>query len=190
MRILNISNRAKQLRLNHVFNIIHGQGPSYLDDKFTRISQVHNYDTRSNTHNFYTHKSNSSNSGSFYQISIHDWADLPNNQEITQKVNFKKAVKEHLLQNLVLQLCNIGKAIPSLSLLGRAGQIEWFCGWCAFSWVGFLWYCFMSCLDLVWGEFGTIVQGLWWTCLFKCKYLLTFWFHILCNFIFSISLFM
>ena len=103
LRILNISNRAKQLRLNHVFNIIHGRGPPYLDDKFTKISQVHNYDTRSSKHNFYTHKSNSSNSGSFYQASIHDWADLPNSiKEITQKVSFKKAVKEHLLQNLAL----------------------------------------------------------------------------------------
>ena len=101
--ILNISNRAKQLRLNHVFNINHGLGPPYLDYKFTRISQVHDYNTRSSKHNFYTHKNNSSNSRSFYQASIHDWANLPNSiKEVTDKVNFKKKVKDHLLNNLTL----------------------------------------------------------------------------------------
>ena len=45
--ILNISNGAKQLELNHVFNMNHGLWPAYLDYKLTRISQVHNYNTKS-----------------------------------------------------------------------------------------------------------------------------------------------
>ena len=100
--ILNVNNRAKQLRLNHVFNIVNGLGPPYLNDKFTQVSQVHTYNTRASRHNnFYVHKSNSSNAKSFYQNSIHDWADLPNStKNISQKIIFKKAVKEHLFSTL------------------------------------------------------------------------------------------
>lgn len=101
--ILNVKNRAKQLRLNHVFKIIHSQGPPYLTDKFTKVSQVHTHNTRSSQHNFYMHKCTTSNAGSFYINGIHDWAEVPNTiKSITVYGIFKKSIKDYLLQNLIL----------------------------------------------------------------------------------------
>ena len=94
--ILNIQQRAKQLRLNHVFNIVNGCAPDYMGANFTKVSDVHNYNTRGSAHNFYVPKGNSITSGSFYHNSIHDWSSLPNSiKEINQKDAFKKAVKEY-----------------------------------------------------------------------------------------------
>ena len=47
LNILNIHNRAKQLRLfNHVFNIFNKIGPENLRSNFTRVSDIHHYRTR------------------------------------------------------------------------------------------------------------------------------------------------
>ena len=66
LNILNIHNRAKQLRLNHVFNIFNEIGPDYLRSNFTRVSDIHHYRTRHSVQqNFQVHKTTSINSGSF-----------------------------------------------------------------------------------------------------------------------------
>lgn len=102
--LLNVENRAKQLRLNHVFNIFNGLGPDYLVENFTRVSNVHNYNTRGSTHNFQVKQTNSISSGSFYHNSIQDWSSLPSSIKSigpTQKNMFKKAVKKHLSFNML-----------------------------------------------------------------------------------------
>ena len=45
VRFLNVDNRVKQHRLNHVFNIFSGTSPSYLLDHFHKISDFHRYTT-------------------------------------------------------------------------------------------------------------------------------------------------
>ena len=102
LNILNIHNRARQLRLNHVFNIFNEIGPEYLRSNFTRVSDIHHYRTRHSVQqNFQVKKTTTINSGSFYQNAIHDWASLPSAiKSISDKGNFKKAVKAHLLTQI------------------------------------------------------------------------------------------
>ena len=46
LNFFNIHNRAKQHRLNHVFDVFNERGPEYLRSHFTRVSNVHQYGTR------------------------------------------------------------------------------------------------------------------------------------------------
>ena len=50
---LDTQNRSRQLRLNHMFNIFHSLGPSYFNQFFTKISDIHSYATRSSSFNFH-----------------------------------------------------------------------------------------------------------------------------------------
>ena len=76
--LLNIQQRAKQLRLNPIFNTVNWCTPDYMSTNFSRVPDVHNYNTRGSTHNFYVPKGNSITFGSlYYYNSIHDWSNLP-----------------------------------------------------------------------------------------------------------------
>ena len=50
---LNTQNRSRQLKLNHMFNIFHSLGPSYLNQFFTKISNIYSHTTRSSSFNFH-----------------------------------------------------------------------------------------------------------------------------------------
>ena len=52
LNFLDIQNRAKQLMLNHVFNIFNEIGPEYLSSNFTRVLNSHNHNTRNSVQNF------------------------------------------------------------------------------------------------------------------------------------------
>ena len=65
LNFLNIQNRAKQLRLNHVFNIFNEIGPEYLRSNFTRVLNSHNHNTRNSVQNFVIPKKSTVISGSF-----------------------------------------------------------------------------------------------------------------------------
>ena len=49
VKLLDTQNRARELRFNHMFNIFHSLGPSYLNQFFTKISDVHPHTTRLST---------------------------------------------------------------------------------------------------------------------------------------------
>ena len=101
LNFLNIQNRAKQLRLNHVFDIFNEVGPDYLSSNFTRVSNVHQYSTRNSAQNFRVPKSTTIISGSFYYNAIQDWANLPSAiKSISDKPSFKKSVKTHLFNQI------------------------------------------------------------------------------------------
>lgn len=50
---LNVENRVKQLRLNHVHKIFYNKSPYYMQGNFTKIKDCHNYSTRSSDYNFF-----------------------------------------------------------------------------------------------------------------------------------------
>lgn len=54
--MLNVDDRVRQLRLNHIYNIYHGSAPSYLHANVPLISalSVRNIRTSSNEDFFYT----------------------------------------------------------------------------------------------------------------------------------------
>ena len=52
INILKVEERAKQLRLNHVYNIFHELALQYLNQIFLRVSECHSYSTRGSAYNF------------------------------------------------------------------------------------------------------------------------------------------
>ena len=99
--ILNITTRAEQLRLNHVFNIFNGTSPEYMKEHFLRISNVHSHNTRGSVFNFQVPRTKSHNAKSFYSNAIKHWNSLPENiKSIRQKHKFKKEAKAHLLTHM------------------------------------------------------------------------------------------
>ena len=66
LNVLDIQNRAKQLRLNHVFSIFNEIGPEYLRSNFTRDLNSHNHNTRNSVQNFVIPKKSTVISGFFF----------------------------------------------------------------------------------------------------------------------------
>ena len=88
LNMLNVDRRVKQMRLNHVFNIVHNTAPSYLSLNFTSTSQ---------------HYSNTRSANSLDFNAIKDWNNLPTTiKQIRNKTHFKQSVKKHLIEDLKL----------------------------------------------------------------------------------------
>ena len=97
IKLLDIQNRSRQLRLKHVHNVFHSTAPSYLNQFFTKTATIHSHATRSNPMNYFVPHVKGQTSKSFFYNSILDWNSLPNNiKGIPNKPLFKKAVKSHL----------------------------------------------------------------------------------------------
>jgi len=98
MSLLNVENRNKQLRLNHVFEIVKDKCPSYLKENFVYVKDTHSYSTRANTYNFRVPICYGKGNVTFYYCAISDWNALPDTiKKIDNKHQFKLAVKNHLL---------------------------------------------------------------------------------------------
>ena len=97
VNMLCVDDRARQLRLNHVHNIVHKRAPSYLNQNFVLVNEHHNYNTRSSAHNIVQPTALGKNSSSFYVTALKDWNCLPDNIKVIEnKGAFKNAVKRHL----------------------------------------------------------------------------------------------
>ena len=98
VNMLCVDDRVRQLRLNHVHNIVHNRAPNYLYHNFVSVNEHHNYNTRSRAYNMTQPVAIGKNAGSFYINAVKDWNGLPNNiKGIENKGAFKNAVKIHLL---------------------------------------------------------------------------------------------
>ena len=97
VNMLCVNDRVKQLRLNHVYNIVHGNAPHYMCHNFILVNQTHSYNTRASHHNFVQPRIKGKEDGSFFVNAIKDWNNLPENVKVERgKNNFKKSVKTHL----------------------------------------------------------------------------------------------
>ena len=47
--MLNVEARVKQLRLNHVYDIVQGFAPNYRQENFTLVASTGKYSTRSSS---------------------------------------------------------------------------------------------------------------------------------------------
>ena len=96
--MLSVNDRVKQLRLNHVYNIAHGNAPHYMCHNFILVNQTHSNNTRPSHHNFVQPRIKGKEDGSFFVNAIKDWNNLPENVKVKRgKINFKKFVKTHVL---------------------------------------------------------------------------------------------
>ena len=90
-----VADRAKQLMLNHMFNVANGTAPSYLCEQFTTVNRV--YYTRQSEHNFITKRAHSMAINNFYINGTKEWNALPTAiKTCRNKSQFKKLVKNHL----------------------------------------------------------------------------------------------
>ena len=104
IKLVNTLDRAKQLRLNHVFNIFNGTSAPYLNNNFTRASISHTHRTRSSSFNFIVPRVKGIASKTFFYNAILDWNALPPHiQTMSSRLEFKKAVKKHLADNALKQ---------------------------------------------------------------------------------------
>ena len=89
MSLLNVDNRNKQLRLNHVFKIVNNKCPLYMNENFTYVKDVHSYSTRANMYNFSVPKCYGKENMTFFYCAIKDWNDLPNHiKNINNHIGF------------------------------------------------------------------------------------------------------
>ena len=94
---LNVDNRGKQLKLNHVFKTFNDTSPSYLLDHFHKVSESHRYNTRGSSENFVVPQVSSQASTTFFFNGIKDKNGLPS--DIKRNGNFKRfktSVKSYL----------------------------------------------------------------------------------------------
>ena len=97
--MLKVGDRAKQLRLNRVFNVCHELAPQYLNQHFLRVADSHSYRTRGSLFNFVVPSIKGCDSHTFYYHAILDWNSLPDDiKSITNTSSYKIAVKRHCSQ--------------------------------------------------------------------------------------------
>ena len=93
--LLNVSDRVKFTRLNHVFKIKNTVCPTYLKGNFNKIP--HDLNTRASSHNFFVPQVQGVAAKSFFFNGIKDWNELPISlKTVTSKVSFKGKVKQFL----------------------------------------------------------------------------------------------
>lgn len=91
---LNVKDRVKFLRLNHVHKIFNHTNAPYMSEFFPRTSDTHHYNTRSSSHNFVIPRVRSTVATTFYYNAITDWNALPEHiKSIGSKDVFKKTIK-------------------------------------------------------------------------------------------------
>ena len=73
LNMLNVDRRVKQMRLNHVFNIVHNTAPSYLSLNFTSTSQHYSNTRSANSLDFRLPSIKSCQDQTFYFNAIKDW---------------------------------------------------------------------------------------------------------------------
>jgi hypothetical protein len=94
VNMLSVTERVRQLRINHMFNIFHGHAPEHLYENFN----LNNNLTRGATNLFFLVPSgNTCNKNSCVYNAILDWNNLPINiKNISNKPAFNSAVKYYL----------------------------------------------------------------------------------------------
>ena len=98
VNMLNVTNRVKQMKLNHVFKIYNGSGPDYMKDNFLKLADtlLRNC-TRASTNNFFLPRVTGQGINSFYYSAIKNWNSLPAAIKEIQNFNtFKDKVKRNI----------------------------------------------------------------------------------------------
>ena len=101
VNILPVKYRADQIKLNHMFNIVHGSAPEYLKHSIN-LSRSNRYDTRSGNLSCVMPSVKGFGIKSFFYSASKLWNSLsPNLQHVTNKYLFKRNVKAYLWEKLL-----------------------------------------------------------------------------------------
>ena len=102
VKLLNVPDRVKQLKLNHVYNIFNGTSPSYLSQNFTRVSDQHQYNTRQSSLNFIVPNVSGQAKQTFFYTSINVWNSLPScTKNCSSRNSFKRHIKDFLVNQSI-----------------------------------------------------------------------------------------
>lgn len=89
--------RVKQIKLNNMFRVVHGNAPSYMGRGVVMVHQQHSFFTRSSIQSIVLPHVNSAGTKSFKYSAGKAWNALPVAlRECTNFSNFKRGVKKHL----------------------------------------------------------------------------------------------
>ena len=99
VKMLLVELRVKQLKLNHLHNIIHGNAPSYLTSSFQFNSSHHN--TRAGPLSLIVPSVKSFGQSSFFYTGAVVWNSLPSHLKSNYKSAFKSAVKQFLFSQFL-----------------------------------------------------------------------------------------
>ena len=96
--LLQVDQRSKQLVLHHVHKIFYSDTfEHYINNNFTRVSNIHRYDTRNSNFNFVLPKREGHIGNTFYFNGIQFWNSLPKNVKTVKNFShFKSALKKYL----------------------------------------------------------------------------------------------
>lgn len=85
-----------------VHRILNGRAPSYLDNYFSKLEEVHNHNTRARVANLYLYKFKTMmGKVSFIYGGATEWNKLPLAiKEVQNPQAFKKKAKQRLLENI------------------------------------------------------------------------------------------
>ena len=96
LKLLNVNDRVRQLRLNHIHKVYYNKSPSYLKELF-KVCRISNL--RSSNFNFVLPQNDSYVKNTFFYNATKDWNSLPDNiRSIDNIQRFKTKVK-HFLSN-------------------------------------------------------------------------------------------
>jgi hypothetical protein len=106
---LPVGKRVTQIKLGHVHQIVNGTAPSYLLDYFTAVRDRHNFNTRHSQVARVVPRYNSLvGKKGFRYTGATEWNLLPTSAlTIVLKSNFKKYVKQHLLEMVLKEESNL-----------------------------------------------------------------------------------
>ena len=99
LNMLNVCDRVKQNKLNHVYKIFNGTGPHYMKENFNRLcdTELRNC-TRASVNNFFLPRVERQASNTFFYSGIKAWNSLPASiKQINSEVSFRKKVKQNIV---------------------------------------------------------------------------------------------
>lgn len=98
VNMLNVSNRVKQIKLNHVYKIWKRTSPEYMMENFNKISDTELRNcTRASTNNFFLPRVKGNCTSTFFYTGIKNWNSLPAEiKQIQNESTFKDKVKRNI----------------------------------------------------------------------------------------------
>ena len=98
-----VSDRVKQLKLNHMFKVKNGQCPEYMKENFRLIGETDlRIGTRATRNNFFLPRVTGQAIHTFYFSAVKEWNRLPNRiKELTNIDNFKTSLKAYISSEIV-----------------------------------------------------------------------------------------
>ena len=97
--MLNVSDRVKQNKLNHVHRIWNRTGPHYMRENFDRLCDIESRNcTRASANNFFLPRVKQQGTNTFFYSGIKDWNSLPASiKQIKEEESFRNRVKINIV---------------------------------------------------------------------------------------------